>query len=105
MKKTHLALFISAGLIFVGALPLPAIQPPERPPLPNLDQRQAGAVAAAATPERAAAAAALVARVPGAHVAHDELLGTAKFVASTRGFLTGPDGQAGALSASFLQRH
>ena len=80
-----------------------AVDEPERPPLPNLDQRDlAAAKAPPAQAEplvQAAAVSRLQARVPGAKVERDALLGTPKFICSTTGFLTGPNGEGKGVSA------
>jgi hypothetical protein len=90
-----------------------AFNPPATPPLPDYDQRTAAptrAVSAlpgqtrlgAFTPAQQQAAAALRQRVSGLSVEPDRIIGAPRLIASTEGFLTGPGGQGGAVSAASL---
>ncbi len=104
MKKTYLYVIASLAL-FAVAFGVRAHQKPERAQLPNLDRRntpaQATAVAgAAALPSHAAAVARLHAHLPGVKVEHDELIGSPRFISAPTGFLTGPKGEGGAVSAA-----
>ncbi len=91
---------------FVAALPfyLLLIATPElhaQTPLPNFDVRSS-AVPAAAAPEKSAALEILRQSVPSVKVEFEPVSGAPKMVASTDGFLTGPEGRGKTISASNL---
>jgi hypothetical protein len=67
--------------------------------LPNFDARAAGQPSAI-SPAQAADLARLRASVPGVKVDFDGVVGSPNWIASTRGFLTGPGGEGLAVSAS-----
>ena len=78
-----------------------AFRAPDRAPLPNLDNRLAAAAfRPKAAQVQAAAAGKLRSVLPGAKIDFDEVTGAAKFVTSTEGFLTGPNGSGKAVAAS-----
>lgn len=77
-----------------------AILPPERPPLPNYDKRPTAA--STAKSEQNAAAKALQGSVPGAKVDFDAVTGAPAWVRNETGFLTGPGGKGGGISAASL---
>ncbi len=70
---------------------------PSRPALPNIDARPRTMVQLPAA-ERSQAAAKLRERVPQAQIDFDEITGSPKRIAATRGFLTGLNGVGGAVS-------
>ena len=92
MHKCGLSIWLSvAGIWLVTAAH--AITPPGHAPAPNFDRRRAAAPAAVPEeiPATARAAADTVRnRVRETRVEHDRVTGAPRFVASTRGFLTGP---------------
>src|SRR5580693_9425637 len=69
--------------------------------LPNFDGRIASETATSLT-NRAPALAQLRSRLPGVNVDFDELLSTPSWISSTRGFLSGPGGEGGAISSQSL---
>jgi fungalysin metallopeptidase (M36)/List-Bact-rpt repeat protein/fungalysin/thermolysin propeptide len=81
-----------------------AVLPASHQPLPNYDKRKQAAVPAIAVPNTAQAQAGslLQSRVPELTLTTDRILGTPRLVSAKRGFLTGPRGQGGAISQSFL---
>src|SRR5262249_33340503 len=82
-----------------------AILPASNEPLPNYDKRKLApqALVAAPNPDKEAARAAIEARVPEVKISTDKVLGTPRMITARRGFLTGPQGQGGAVSEGFLQ--
>lgn len=81
-----------------------AVLPPANQPLPNFDKRKqvARPAVTVADPAKANARAVLQSRVPGLKLSTDGVLGTPRLLTARRGFLTGPDGQGGAISQPFL---
>ena len=96
MKTTSLAILSWVCLILAGPRAW-AIRPPAQEPLANFDKRTAAAAPAAGP---AAAVAALQARLPKARVDFEIITGSPKMVSGTDGFLTGPDGHGGGVSAA-----
>ena len=68
-------------------------------PLPNLDARPAAASPAVVAPEKSAAVEHLRQTVPDVQVEFEPVSGAPKMVSSAAGFLTGPDGKGGTISA------
>src|SRR6185369_13575648 len=87
---------LSSLLIFTTAT-LWAFQQPSLEPLPNFDRREG---VGAATADQRAAADTLRERVPHAIVEFDSTVGAPKSVRSQAGFLTGPNGSGGGVSAT-----
>jgi hypothetical protein len=82
-----------------------AYKPPAEPPLPNFDQRLTAHVSRtkAAIPARDAALGQLRGRVPDVQIEFDEVIETPRWIASPRGFLTGPDAQGRAVTPQRAQ--
>jgi hypothetical protein len=101
VKRIRLVL---AGLLLVQTLPAA-----ERPPLPNFDLRTAPGrstprMDAAALASRAVAEDRLKARLPGVIVQRLPLTGSASWIAARDSFLTGPNGQGGAMAGADADR-
>src|SRR5205807_3032460 len=81
-----------------------AVLPAANPSLPNIDKRRQAMPLAVPAPDaaRAKAKAVLESRVPELKISTDKVLGTPRLLSARRGYLTGPNGQGGALSKSFL---
>ena len=79
------------------------VRPPEESIIANFDSRAAGASKPVAAGPQVQAEQELKARLPGAIVDYDGPLGTPKFIRAAQGFLTGPGGQGGAVSAATAQ--
>ena len=91
--------FLAASLAFPPGLPA-FVPPAQEKALPDFDQRrQAPLPQKPLPPAKAAAVDKLKSRVPGLRVEHDSLLQTPKHVASTAGYLTGPNGEGKGVSA------
>ena len=98
MKKNLLsAAALSAWLFLLAAQTSLA-----RPLLPNLDARPAAALPAVVAPEKSAAVEKLRDSAPGVKVEFEPVSGAPKRVSSAEGFLTGPDGKGGMISAKNL---
>jgi hypothetical protein len=90
-------LTLAASILAITSLPTGAFLPSSRKPLPDIDRR---GEPLASVPEAQKAAAAIVqGRVPGAQVDFDRVTGAPKFIASSDGFLTGPEGVGRAVSS------
>jgi VCBS repeat-containing protein len=76
-----------------------AISPPDRAPVPDFDRRRANFATEGSSPQTAAAAETIRSRVRDARVAQDGVTGAPRFIASTRGFLSGPNGEGSAVPA------
>jgi hypothetical protein len=108
MTKTVAPFFPKRNLIPIGLLLAAACLNPLRSSaatnsLPNFDKRLEPAKAnqpAVANPAREKAANLIRNRVQDVRIDRDEILGSPKFVASTREFLTGANGSGGAVSAA-----
>jgi len=82
------------GGLLVGGRTVWAFQQPVRERLPNLDKRQSQSTFSNAVPAAKLAAMERVRGiVPGARVDFDGVTGAPKWIGSTSGFLTGPDGK------------
>lgn len=114
LKLSFRSVLLVGWVVVLSGSEAGAVRPPERAPLPNLDRRVPGVVAA--RPGRAAAFAALQERAPGVRVEFHEVLGSPKSVASPHGFLSGPAEEGGRGKAvrpgdrhgatrAFLERH
>ena len=109
--KTPTRLFtatLAAGMIaaeFLNLLPSvnAQVRPPDESVIANFDSRPAGAQKPVAAGLQVQAEQQLKSRLPAATVDYDGLLGTPKFIRAGVGFLTGPGGQGGAVSASTAQ--
>ena len=89
------------AMLLLGTIAnLPAVPP--REPLPDLDRRAAKAAAAAAAVPGVEA---LRARLPHAAVDWAPVVGSPRWIASRHGFLTGPDGEGGAVTRAFRAKH
>ncbi len=112
--------FLKACFVLLVSIPLSTMahKEPDRAQLLNFDVRlqaaqraranalgASSANAASTNAVRAAAEKALAGRVAGLRVERHEALGTVSLISSPKGFLTGPNGQGGAVSAKFLQKH
>ncbi|MDB6024302.1 MAG: hypothetical protein JWM68_525 [Verrucomicrobiales bacterium] len=98
MKKS-LFLLASTIAFTVGSLTnVLAFKAPDRVPLPQFDKRVG--VGHDLTDDRKAMVKALKSHVPNANVRVDKLLGAPEFISSYSHFLTGPNGQGGAVSAA-----
>src|SRR5439155_20233356 len=98
--KTMMAFASVTGfLVFLFGLQA-FVQPAQENQLPNFDQRrQAPVPQKPLSPLKAAAMEKLKSRIPGLRVEHDGLLQTPKHLASTAGFLSGPNGEGRGISA------
>jgi hypothetical protein len=112
MKMRTLTIVCVGGAV-AGLWSGQAFNPPAIPPLPDYDQRTAALAQAASalpgqtrlgafSPAQQQAVAALQQRVSSLSVEPDRIIGAPRLIASTEGFLTGPGGQGGAVSAAFL---
>ncbi|MDQ3621958.1 MAG: M36 family metallopeptidase [Verrucomicrobiota bacterium] len=100
---SHLPGWIAAALILPALLlsHVSALLPPDDPQPENFDRRRAEAAPPAIAEEPQLQAAKTVsARVQAAQIAWDEITGAPKFISSPRGFLTGPQGEGGAVAAA-----
>ena len=80
------------------ATPVFAVEKPAHGRLPDLDRRRENAPMVEVLPqERLQAAAVLQKQVRDVTVEHDDLLRSPRFIGSTTHFLTGPDGEGGAI--------
>src|SRR6478735_8170566 len=91
---------VFAGLLCLTAIKSPAILPPAREELPNLDYRSSGGESIAKA-EPSGALKTLKARTPDVRVVAGERP-HAKWIQAERGFLTGPDGQGRSVTAATL---
>lgn len=95
---------LACGLL-LAALLLPAtlagfVEPAHRHDLPDFDKRQEpGAKPKVVPPGKLAATAKLKQRIPDVRVEQDNLLQAPKYIGSTSGFLTGPNGEGGGVAA------
>jgi uncharacterized repeat protein (TIGR01451 family) len=94
---------VAAGLVATAAFFLPALHavvpPGHDHQLPDFDKRRE-APAQALPPAKAASADKLRGRLQGLRVEHDALLQSPKHITSTAGFLSGPEGEGGAITAA-----
>lgn len=82
-----------------------AYQHPAHDELPDLDKRlDRLPKVKAPTPAHMAEVQKLQAQVPGLRVEQDEVRGSPKHIASTRGFLTGPKGEGKSVSSARMQK-
>ena len=82
-----------------------AYQHPAHDELPDLDKRlDRLPKVKAPTPARIAETMKLQAQVPGLRVEQDEIRGSPKHIASTRGFLTGPKGEGKSVPSARVQK-
>ena len=97
--------FALVPIIMLGFSPsvLAQMRPTHRPDVPDFDNRVPSASTAAQLAEREKGKSHLAARLPSATVDLDPLLKTPKFIHSSDGFLTGPQGQGRAVSALTAQ--
>lgn len=105
MKKTvspfRLIATACMALALGCATPLALAQvAPAREALPNVDKRLDGQNRPAVADGKQQALAKLRNRVPGLQADIDPLLKSPNFISSTHGFLTGPNGEGGAVSAN-----
>src|SRR5690242_18460392 len=96
------------GLLTFSPFPLvhraaAQVAPTHRKEIPNFDKRTAVGLKAEAAAQREQGEAQLKTVLPQALVSVDPLLHTAKFIRSQDGFLTGPNGEGVAVSASAAQ--
>ena len=97
-----LALLLTLMLMPGRAL---AYQHPAHDELPDLDKRlDRLPKVKAPTPAHMAEVQKLQAQVPGLRVEQDEVRGSPKHIASTRGFLTGPRGEGKSVSSARMQK-
>jgi hypothetical protein len=95
---------IGASLLVLGLANVFAILPATAPELANFDKRDTAARFASPLASQTAALAQLKSRLPGVRVDFDRLLSTPQWIASTRGFLSGPGGTGGAVSPQTFSR-
>ena len=100
-----------AAVVVVGIPSAWGFLPPKTKPLPDYDKRvqmaqQSAAIGAGQAATLGAAQETAIQtleyEVPQVRVSRDHLLGTPRFVTSTHGFLTGPDGLGKGVSDSYL---
>src|SRR5881296_2627537 len=98
--KTRFLIATAVGLMVLGRPAAWGVLPRAEQALPNFDKRQAMAQPPVDSLEQRQAAALLQARVHGVRIERDKILGAPRWISAPRGFLTGPGGRGGALSAS-----
>lgn len=92
------ALAFSVAISLWLATPIFAVEEPAHGRLPDLDRRRENAPMVEVLPQdRLQAAAVLQKQVRDVTVEHDELLRSPRFIGSTTHFLTGPEGEGGAI--------
>jgi hypothetical protein len=99
--------FLKAGCIalaFSYVSQTSAVLPPANQPLPNFDKRTqvARPAVTVANPAKPNDRTLLQSRVPSLKLSTDNVLGTPRLLTARRGFLTGPQGQGGAISQAAL---
>src|SRR5215813_11217507 len=99
--KTPLPVLCIVGIVTVNQGR--AFIAPERSPLPNFDKRATSGLAPK-SPGQQAALDQLRAQLPDAVVELDPVLATPKWVRAANGFLSGPDGVGGSVSAAVAAR-
>src|SRR6516162_6661590 len=100
--------FISRAAIFASAVavlalltgPAAAQFAPKTARFPDFDQRSTEAVKSERLTQRQAAKSVIENRIPSVQIEFDKFLGSPRFVHARDGFLTGPDAQGRALTAS-----
>jgi uncharacterized repeat protein (TIGR01451 family) len=98
---------LTASLLAVTALACQlsawAVLPPTRPHQPDFDKRTPASLTTDELTQRQKGQAHLQAQAPFAACEFDSLLGSPRFIHDQHGFLTGPAGQGGAVSARTAQ--
>src|SRR5262245_12486822 len=102
----NLVLKVACSILVFCFLPFArAVLPGADNPLPNFDKRnstpQPLVVATPAARENARAL--LLSKLPEVKIATDKLLESPRWISSPRGFLTGPQGEGGAVSKAYLE--
>ena len=100
----NLAIVITSLSLIAGIIPgARGVGNSHREALPNLDKREKARLRAEVSPEATQAEANLKARVPGLKISRDGMLGTPRWVSSSRGFLTEAGGAGKGGSHQSLQ--